>query len=329
MSNWKIHAALCSNEGIIRKNNEDAFYFNGQYMALDQMDQGATLSVDVPAQETLWAVCDGMGGQSNGEVASYTAVSGMEDLQNHLKGRNFEATIQSWVRQANKAVMEQAEGGGTTLAMLYCGENYLQVAHVGDSRVYRYHAGELTQMTRDHSKVEMLYAAGMITKDEMRTHPQKNIVTRYLGMSDEYVCEATLGRKMPFMHGDRYLLCSDGVTDMLRDEEIADILKKTKNVAESAEELKERVLDAGARDNLTLIVLELESEDGESSIPEEGDGYSYEDEEDNEPTIIEDENGNAIVNVNVKIRQGSIKGCEVSLKNCPKNVRVRVRDVPA
>ena len=235
MSNWTIHGTLCCNVGRIRKNNEDSFYFNGKFMPLSEMDQGAELACDVPAFGTLWAVCDGMGGQNNGEVASHTAVSGMRDLQDHLKGRNFEATIQGWVQQANKVIEERADGGGTTLAMLYCSEQYIQTAHIGDSRVYRFHGGELSRITRDHSKVEMMVAAGMITREEAWSHPQKNVITRYLGMDDEYVCEATVGPKIPLMHGDCFLLCSDGISDMLTDEAIEIIMQSEDDLPACAE----------------------------------------------------------------------------------------------
>ena len=288
MGEWTIHASLRYDKGSIRKNNEDAFYFNGKHAKLAEMDEGASLVSDVPSGGTLWAVCDGMGGQSNGEMASYTAVTGMADLQEHLKGRDFETAIQNWVRQANKAVAERADGGGSTLAMLYCTDQYVQAAHIGDSRIYRYHQGELVRVSRDHSKVEMLLEAGMISADEARNHPQKNVITRYLGMNSEYICEATVSRKIPLVHGDRYVLCSDGITDMLTDEEIAAALAKSKNAADCAELIKEAVFASGARDNLTVIVLELESSDGANAVPEEPELFMDKTDDDDEPTVDEE-----------------------------------------
>ena len=174
---WKLQAAMCYDMGKIRKNNEDAFYFNGEYARLDNMDEKVRISNTYNAAGSLWAVCDGMGGQNNGEVASSTAVSGMHELQEHLRGRDFETSVQSWVRQANRAVESRTDGGGCTLVMLYCTDSYLQTAHIGDSRIYRFHDGMLSRITRDHSKVEMLLSAGMITEEEARNHPQKNVIT--------------------------------------------------------------------------------------------------------------------------------------------------------
>ena len=258
-NNWKIDAALVYDKGSIRKNNEDAYYFDGKHVHLNEMDQTVHTQKTCKAAGSLWAVCDGMGGQSNGEVASYTAVSGMKELQRHLEGREFETTIQSWVHQASDAVQKKAEGG-TTLVMLYCAEEYLQTAHVGDSRIYRFHEGKLIRLTRDHSKVEMMVSAGIITEEEAETHPQRHTITRYLGMDSEYVCDATVGEKIPYTAGDRYLLCSDGITDMMNDQKLESILKTAKNIHDCAEQIRNEAFSAGARDNLTLIALEIEPE---------------------------------------------------------------------
>ncbi len=284
MRKWFIHGACCYDKGAVRADNQDALFFNGQYAAPAHMNDGASWFTEVPAQGTLWAVCDGMGGHKNGEVASYTAISGMRELQNHLVGRDFEASIQNWVRQANSAVARKASGGGTTLALAYCGDGFLQTAHVGDSRVYRFHNGELYRLTRDHSKVEMLLAAGMITEEETFTHPQKNVITRYLGMKEEYVCEATVGKKQPFADGDRYLICSDGVCGMLDDRTIAGLLDTSWDVRSCADAILASVYEAGARDNLTAIVLELSCEGDPDPSSGAEEPLLFEDDGEEEPT---------------------------------------------
>ena len=308
MGNWIIRASLCYDMGSLRKNNEDAYYFNGQYAPLSQMDKGAFLTTEANAPGSLWAVCDGMGGQSNGEKASYTAVSGMQDLQNHLRGRDFEATIQSWVHQANRAVSEQADGGGATLVMLYCTDQYIQTAHIGDSRIYRYHNGELIRITKDHSKIEMLLDTKMITPEEALHHPQKNVITRYLGMSSEYICDATVGKKIPLCNGDRYLLCSDGVTDMLTDAEIAALLAQNESVSTCAEKIKAAVIAAGARDNLTAELLEIAALDQMDTILNHEDFFP--DEED-EPTVEEEGSKGRKANCQVNIHIKNPTRCEV------------------
>ena len=323
MNKWVIHGAVSYEMGIIRKNNEDAYYFNGKYASLAQMDEGAFLSTDVPAEGTLWAVCDGMGGQNNGEIASHMAISGMRELQDHLKGRDFETSIQSWVRQANRAVAAKADGGGSTLAMLYCTNGYIQTAHIGDSRVYRCHGGKLTQITRDHSKVEMLLAAGMITEEEARNHPKKNVITRYLGMSDEYVTEATVSRKLPLEKGDRYLLCSDGVTDMISNTQLETILTQPGDVSSCAQAIREAVFAAGARDNLTAIILEPELIPGNEEKGIQKEMLPSDASEEDEPTLeSEDEGGPTQFMINVHMQEGT--NCEVILQGKPSKVSLKV-----
>ena len=313
-----IHAAVCYDIGKIRNNNEDAYYFNGRYASLSKMDQGAFLSTETDAAGSLWAVCDGMGGQSNGEKASYTAVSGMQDLQNYLRGRDFEAVIQNWVHQANLAVAEQAAGGGSTLAMLYCSGRYMQTAHIGDSRIYRCHDGELIRITKDHSKVEMLLDSKLITPEEAANHPQKSVITRYLGMDSEYICEASVGKKIPLCSGDRYLVCSDGITDMLADTEIAALLTAGENAANCVERIRDAVIAAGARDNLTVIVLELAALDRMDEMVNHGETLP----EENEPTADKEEGGKTGCRIDIRIKNPS--GCEVVVHGTPSSVSLNI-----
>ena len=317
MGNWNIHASVCYDTGSVRKNNEDAYYFNGQFAPLSKMDKGAFLTTDVNAAGTLWAICDGMGGQSNGEKASYTAISGMQELQDHLHGRDFETVIQNWVHQANRAVNEQAEGGGSTLVMLYCTDQYIQSAHIGDSRIYRYHNRELIKITKDHSKVEMLLDTNMITPEEARTHPQKNVITRYLGMDSEYICEASIGKKIPLCNGDRFLLCSDGITDMLTDETIAAFLSENNDVTTCLKKIRDSVFQAGAKDNFTVILLELTSADQMDTIINDEDLLP-----DDEPTI--DEENTASSQFKVKIDVTKVSHCEVVLHGMSSRVSLKI-----
>ena len=288
MGNWNIHASACYDMGSVRENNEDAYYFNGQFAPLSDMNRNTVLNTEADAAGSLWAVCDGMGGQSNGEKASFTAISGMPDLQEHLRGRDFETTVRNWVHQANRAVYDHADGGGSTLAMLYCTDHFIQTAHVGDSRIYRYHDGVLSRITKDHSKVEMLLETKMITPEEARNHPQKNVITRYLGMNPDYICEATIGKKIPFCSGDRFLLCSDGASDMLTDEELSNILTENTDVSDCVSEIREAIFDAGARDNFTVILLEMAaSEHGDTDYT--GQVFLFDDADDDETTVDDNE----------------------------------------
>ena len=324
---WIVHSALCCDKGKIRKNNEDAFFFNGRFMPADEMDKGDTLAIDVPAKESLWAVCDGMGGEENGEVASYTVVSEMSKLQDRLHNRDFATALQAWIREINTHVFEKASGGGSTLAMLYCEEESLQIAHIGDSRVYRLRRGKLEQMTRDHSKVELMISAGMITPEEARMHPQKNVITRYLGMNDEYICEATISPRIQIAYGDRYLLCSDGVTDMLTNDAILELLSNTQDASRCIESIRNAVFEAGARDNLTILVLDFTSEDesaagGEDFEDSQDDAEEYEDEE---PTVDEGLKKRIVVNVDMNSRESISTVFHINYPKQRLNVNLRIR----
>ena len=325
MSKWKLQAAMVYDMGKIRKNNEDAYYFNGKYAHLNKMDEKVHLFETFSAPGSLWSVCDGMGGQSNGEIASSTAVSGMHELQEHLRGRDFETSLQSWVRQANRVIESRTDGGGCTLVMLYVTDSYLQTAHIGDSRIYRFHDGALSRITKDHSKVEMLLSAGMITEEEARNHPQKNVITRYLGMDSEYTCEATIGRKIPLIEGDRYLLCSDGITDMITDGELEELLREYDDPEACLQEVEIRVRNNGARDNYTAMLLVVKA-DGKDGEKDDDESLSMtQDSDDDEPTVEQENTADQMI-VNIEITSGNSTKCNVKLDNAPPKVSVRVRN---
>ncbi len=261
---WSISAALYSGKGRVRGRNEDAYFFNGEYPNAENMNDEKHLAAETEGEGSLWAICDGVGGARNGDRASRTAVRGMKDLKNHLPGRNFPACLQNWVRQADRVIAERTSGGGCTMVMLYGQENGLQMAHIGDSRIYWFHEGQLRRLTRDHSKMEMLMEAGLITEKEARTHPQRHVITRALGLSGEAFCEATIGNPMPVVDGDAYLLCSDGLTDMLPDREIERIFRETETADDCAGALYRGALEAGGKDNTTVLVLRIRAE---SEVP--------------------------------------------------------------
>lgn len=296
---WTIKAALRTGMGKVRHNNEDAFYFNGNFPALSAMDVETSEQLSIPMNESLFAICDGIGGQSNGEIASYTTVSRMPELQKKLRNRDFGVVLQRWIQETSKAVQSASANGGCTLAMVYFQNNAVRIAHIGDSRVYRYHEGNLTQLTMDHSKVQMLVNAGVITPEQARTHPQRHVITRYIGMpSDTVICEATLGRAMPAMNRDVYLLCSDGVTDMVDDDKIKNMLAASGDVMDCANSIYDAALNAGGRDNTTVIVLGIQNPDGDDAL------VLAADDDDNEPTVDDEipqarNNATSVIDMNI------------------------------
>lgn len=266
---WKIAAAAYSGKGKVRGNNEDNLYFDGQYVALSDMNNETVLCRAFEKGCALFAVCDGMGGHENGEIASYTAVCDVHNLADLLAEKEFGKAIGEWTTAVNQHVHLEAQDGGCTIVLLWFRAGRIHIAHAGDSRVYRFHDNVLDPMTRDHSKVQMLQDAGLITAEEARVHPQRHMITRYLGMDDEdTTVQLAVSRTMPLFPCDRYLLCSDGVTDMLDDRQLEELMQKYPDTQKCAEAIYQAALQKGGRDNTTLILLDFE-ENKSAASPED------------------------------------------------------------
>ena len=265
MKKTSLLAALRSGKGRVRANNEDAFYFHGKFAEIDAMDQDTSLFDEIHGQSALFAICDGMGGYENGEVASYTAVSRMPELQQSLVSADFASTLTDWVGKTNDIIIQIAKDGGCTLALLYYNEEKIYVAHIGDSRIYRYHSGALTRCTKDHSKLQVLLDAGILSEKEAETYPQRHVITRALGMNEEDngKCLPTVQEPIRAENSDRYLICSDGVTDMLNDQQLYDIISKNANPQNCAETVFQAAMDAGGKDNTSVIVIDVICADNE------------------------------------------------------------------
>lgn len=230
--------ACASHTGLVRSNNEDALYPD---------TSGSTEG------SALLMVADGMGGHIAGEVASRIAVETARDIVGN-PGRR--------VLGANNAILlEVAQhpdlaGMGTTMTLVEMGEDGVgQFAHVGDSRAYLLRDGVLRQLTEDHTVAAEYVAAGRLSPEEAMTHPQRNMITRALGLTQNLLVDEF---EEPLMTGDRYLLCSDGVNSMLTDEEIADQLAAD-TPEEAAWALVEAANAAGGHDNITVLVVDVQS----------------------------------------------------------------------
>ena len=224
-------ATMRTDIGKKRKQNEDSAWFG----------------------ENLYVVADGMGGHLAGEVASGIAVDTIKTLAGQTPALT---TLGSAVARAHKDIKDHAmthescSGMGTTLSVLWRAEGRMYIAHVGDSRIYRLRDGRLEQITQDHSLVDELVRAGIITKEEARTHPRRNIITRALGTQGENDPDLF---QVEMREDDKWLLCTDGLSGMVRDEEIEDTLNHY-DMEEAADRLLNLALDAGGSDNITLIL---------------------------------------------------------------------------
>lgn len=241
----KLVVGSATDVGLVRSNNQD------QYLV-------------APG---LYAVADGMGGHAAGEVASETAIEALRDAFEHTV--HTAESLVSAAKTANRAVWDQARanrgmlGMGTTLIALAVVEDRgtatgMAIAHIGDSRAYLYRRGSLRQLTTDHSLVQELIDDGQITPEQAAVHPQRHVLTRALGV--EPTVEVDLLRLAP-QHGDRYLLCSDGLPREASDEQIAAVLSRFADPAEAAKELVALANSKGGSDNVTVVVVDVMAND--------------------------------------------------------------------
>jgi PPM family protein phosphatase len=209
----------------------------------------------------IYAVADGMGGHGSGDIASRLAV---ETLGRCVMLRPlFTEAVLHALAEANQVIIEHDGPNrmGTTITGLAgletLGGDRLMVFNVGDSRVYRLADGQLEQLTVDHSEVQELVLAGVLTREQARTHPRRNVVTRALGGGPDLAADHWL---VPAAVGDRFLICSDGLTGELSDEELAALLAAA-SPQQAAEALVAAANDAGGHDNITALVVDVESAD--------------------------------------------------------------------
>ncbi|MEO9139513.1 MAG: protein phosphatase 2C domain-containing protein [Jatrophihabitans sp.] len=212
------------------------------------------------------AVADGLGGHASGEVASRIAVERLKELE-ELDPVQPDDVIAA-IEDANRRIVAEThrhrehQGMGTTLTGLgivdVAGSQHCVVFNVGDSRVYRFADGALGQVTVDHSEVEEMRAAGVISARDAATHPRRNVVTRCLGSIPHPTPDLWV---FPPSGQERFLVCSDGLTNEVDDAGIAEVLGGPGDPAAAAEELVERALAAGGRDNIAVIVVDLTSVD--------------------------------------------------------------------
>ncbi|NUR06677.1 MAG: serine/threonine-protein phosphatase [Nocardioidaceae bacterium] len=235
-----------SHPGLVRGNNEDAG-FAGPY---------------------LQVVADGVGGAAAGEVASATAAYVVSALAGASSGRDPADVLTHAVQVvheqlvAGTAAVPERAGMGTTLTALLVDEGRCALAHVGDSRAYVLRDGELSQVTRDHTYVQTLVDAGVISREEARRHPRKNVVINALEASTLAKPDVTV---VGIVEGDRFLLCSDGLTDLVDDDTIARCLD-TADPDDAVARLVQAALDAGGTDNVTALVSDVV--DGPRLVPD-------------------------------------------------------------
>ncbi|MDP9389594.1 MAG: Stp1/IreP family PP2C-type Ser/Thr phosphatase, partial [Actinomycetota bacterium] len=242
-----LRCGAATDVGLVRPNNQD----------------------DYLADETLFAVADGMGGAAGGEIASRTAVAALKATFGADPTANG---LADGVRNANRAVWDKAQerpdlrGMGTTMTAMALvedrSEDVLAVVNVGDSRVYLFRDGVLDQLTDDHSVPEELLRAGRLTPAEAARHPQRNVLTRVLGVDDEV--EVDCFRVTPYK-GDRLVLASDGLYNEVDEEGIASVMRREADPEAAARQLVEQARAGGGADNITVVVVDVVDDDDRSA----------------------------------------------------------------
>ncbi len=206
----------------------------------------------------LFVVADGMGGHKAGDFASKYAVQVLEEHVRNHSGMGPELIITDAVREANRKIVEKAkqdtglEGMGTTLVVATIIEHTLYFANVGDSRLYLIR-DEIKQLSKDHSLVEEMVRVGGINEEEAKHHPDKNIITRAIGAKDDVEVDFFEYR---LQKGDIILMCTDGLTNMVDDDEIFRIVKGGRDVVETAMQLVEKANENGGKDNIGIVLVE-------------------------------------------------------------------------
>ncbi|WIB11359.1 Stp1/IreP family PP2C-type Ser/Thr phosphatase [Curtobacterium sp. MCPF17_052] len=240
-------SAAVSHVGRIRANNQDSGY----------------------AGQHLFAVADGMGGHAGGDVASAIAIRRIREVDREFpSAHDAEFALQSALIAANQLITEtvfehqELTGMGTTVSAMIRVGDQLAIAHIGDSRIYRWRDGELQQITADHTFVQRLVDSGRITPEEAAVHPRRSVLMRVLGDVDAAPEVDTA--IMDIRPGDRWLLCSDGLSSYLAEERIRHALASTMDANQVTQRLVKETLDHGAPDNVTVVVLDVtDSEPGD------------------------------------------------------------------
>lgn len=243
-------SAAVSHVGKIRSNNQDSGY----------------------AGAHLFVVADGMGGHAGGDVASAIAVTRIAETDREYTSPNdAEFALQSALLAANallaETVFEHSEltGMGTTVSGILRVGNHVALAHIGDSRIYLYRGGALKQITNDHTFVQRLVDSGRITPEEAAVHPRRSVLMRVLGDVDASPeIDTTVLETRP---GDRWLLCSDGLSSYVAEERISAVLATSSHAEDAALRLVRESLDQGAPDNVTVVLVDVDDSDSSAHVP--------------------------------------------------------------
>lgn len=270
MANLFAKAAVGSDIGISRSNNEDNYYLNGKFAIYESDEQTAT-AFQSPVTEGVFAVFDGMGGQSRGEFASLTAAQTLDLYKADISRGNTHKVFE-YISDANKQICDEMkkhnERIGSTVAILTISDGVAQAYNLGDSSIYHLSNKKITKLTRDHTVADQLYRMHALTEEEAKRDVRKHSLTKHLGMfAEETDLRPYASGNIRVSNGDIFLLCTDGITNSVGEKDIKKLLhmfdgrcKKTVNA------LIEMAIENGSDDNLTAMVVRIVNSTNSSTI---------------------------------------------------------------
>lgn len=259
-----INGAVFSSNGIIRAENEDNYYIFGNYIEEDAKEKQYSTEGRID-KRAFFAVFDGMGGTGHGKVASYQAAlqweENLSDLYLLEEEKEIEAFLKKQVLLLNNSIWEKSKivgNMGTTIALLYVTEKNSYILNVGDSRVYGARSGEICQFSKDHNMAQFLLDMKMISPKEYRAHRGKHQLTQFLGVNqEEMIIEPYFCTQKHCSEQEKYMICTDGLTEVLDNEEIKSILASETSPKNQAEQLIHLAMEKRSSDNLTAMVLHV------------------------------------------------------------------------
>lgn len=264
-----IEAAAVSSVGCVRPNNEDNLCFDGKIITramLSKAGSGDSIFAKTGLGDAVFGVCDGMGGEAHGEIASRIAAQGMASIsrglrrieQSALKKAVIDYVKLSGARINAEAVRLGVPRIGTTFCMMIVFEGAAYIANIGDSRVYLLRGGEIKRLTRDHNEAELLRSSGRLTAEEAASSPLRHVLTQYLGMPPaEGLPVPYLAEVVRCQPGDRFILCSDGLSGMVPDGDIIALADTDASAAHIAGALADAAKSAGGRDNISVEIVKI------------------------------------------------------------------------
>lgn len=256
MSEKKLIVSVSSDTGTVRKNNQDNFYINGKF--IENYTQ-KHITAEGSFDEGVFAVADGMGGESFGDVASDYAVRTLCDFKTEDGGINDE-NIYDYVDKANNLICDEmrkrGQSIGTTIAIADIKDDTASFYNVGDSKCFLFRSGKVKQMTKDHSVVANLVEMGVITPEQAKTDKRRHQLSQALGVfPEEFIISPFISEPVSLQSNDAVIICSDGLTDALDESMIADIIIRNENPFKVSDELVFSAMQNGSKDNVTVVVI--------------------------------------------------------------------------